>query len=428
MSDLPDLSSYDVIWDTPSENASGSMPIGNGDLGANVWVEPNGDLLLLVGKTDAWDENSSLVKLGRVRVTFDPPLNVAAGFEQRLCVTEGVIRVRAGDTRVTIWADAHRPAIRVRVTSGNGVGVRPRVERWRNYPYRMTPTQTGDMFKNLTGKDLYPTIVTPDESAATTGETWVWHRNAERENDPYKINMRLQGLGDLLESMPSPLTDRTFGMAVCGDGRPTGEVTIFGLTSTSKNPDDWHAAMRALIDSDNGVSDAAFADHVDWWRAFWQRSHLVVTSETDADNAFKVTRAYVLQRFMNAAGGRGEFPIKHNGSIFTVGRPWDPDFRRWGGPGFWFMNQRLIYWPMLADGDFDLMKPWLAMYRKTLPVQLHRTQKYFGHRGAHYPETMTFWGAKSVAITAGRRSNNANGPRPSARISPTTGAVQSNSF
>jgi hypothetical protein len=58
------------------------------------------------------------------------------------------------------------------------------------------------------------------------------------------------------------------------------------------------------------------------------------------------------------------------------------------------MNQRLIYWPMLADGDFDLMKPWLAMYRKTLPLQMHRTKKYFGHAGAHYPETMTFWGAE----------------------------------
>jgi hypothetical protein len=33
------LDQYNVVWDSPSRDASGSMPIGNGDLGANVWVE-----------------------------------------------------------------------------------------------------------------------------------------------------------------------------------------------------------------------------------------------------------------------------------------------------------------------------------------------------------------------------------------------------
>jgi hypothetical protein len=28
-----------VIWMTPSSDPSGSMPLGNGDIGWNVWVE-----------------------------------------------------------------------------------------------------------------------------------------------------------------------------------------------------------------------------------------------------------------------------------------------------------------------------------------------------------------------------------------------------
>src|SRR5206468_2976870 len=32
-----------------------------------------------------------------------------------------------------------------------------------------------------------------------------------------------------------------------------------------------------------------------------------------------------------------------------------------------------------------------------LPLQRYRTQKYFGHGGAHYPETITFWGAEVSA-------------------------------
>jgi hypothetical protein len=34
-----------VVWDTPSRDSSGSMPLGNGDIGLNVWVEEEGDLL-----------------------------------------------------------------------------------------------------------------------------------------------------------------------------------------------------------------------------------------------------------------------------------------------------------------------------------------------------------------------------------------------
>jgi len=48
------------------------MPVGNGDFGLNVWVQPDGDLRLLLGKTDAWDENSINLKLGRLRIALEP--------------------------------------------------------------------------------------------------------------------------------------------------------------------------------------------------------------------------------------------------------------------------------------------------------------------------------------------------------------------
>ena len=97
---------------------------------------------------------------------------------------------------------------------------------------------------------------------------------------------------------------------------------------------------------------------------------------------------------MNACAGRGQFPIKFNGSIFTVDPPgtFDPDYRQWGGC-YWFQNTRLGYWPMLASGDFDLMQPLFKMYRAMLPLAKARTLIYFQHGGAFFPETMHFWGA-----------------------------------
>jgi hypothetical protein len=33
------LDACNVVWDSPSRNSHGSMPLGNGDIGINAWVE-----------------------------------------------------------------------------------------------------------------------------------------------------------------------------------------------------------------------------------------------------------------------------------------------------------------------------------------------------------------------------------------------------
>ena len=114
-------------------------------------------------------------------------------------------------------------------------------------------------------------------------------------------------------------------------------------------------------------------------------------------DAESVTRACVLQRWMNGCAGRGAYPFKFNGSIFTVENrngaivKSDPDWRAWGGD-FWYQNTRLPYWPMLASGDYDLMKPLFRMYLNTLPLAKARTRIWFNCEGAFIPETMSFWG------------------------------------
>src|SRR5581483_4843102 len=70
---LSQLNRYNEVWNSPGTNGSpGSMPIGNGDLTANVWVENGGDLMLYLGKSDSWSEGTRLLKVGRVRIHFSP--------------------------------------------------------------------------------------------------------------------------------------------------------------------------------------------------------------------------------------------------------------------------------------------------------------------------------------------------------------------
>ena len=42
-------------------------------------------------------------------------------------------------------------------------------------------------------------------------------------------------------------------------------------------------------------------------------------------------------------------------------------------------NQRLVYWPMLKSGDFDLMKSQFDFYLRLLPTAEARTRAYWGH-------------------------------------------------
>ena len=63
---------YDVTWDSPSKNAAGSIPLGNGDIGLNAWVEENGDLAFYISKTDSWGDNGRLLKVGKLRVSLTP--------------------------------------------------------------------------------------------------------------------------------------------------------------------------------------------------------------------------------------------------------------------------------------------------------------------------------------------------------------------
>ncbi|MFH1009179.1 MAG: DUF5703 domain-containing protein [Candidatus Latescibacterota bacterium] len=59
------LKPYNVVWHSPSKDHNGSMPIGNGEMGGNLWVEENGDLVFLVSRTDSWDEHERLCKIGQ---------------------------------------------------------------------------------------------------------------------------------------------------------------------------------------------------------------------------------------------------------------------------------------------------------------------------------------------------------------------------
>ncbi len=90
------------------------MPLGNGDTCLNAWIEPSGVVVFYIAKTDAWDDNGRLVKVGRVRIALDKAPGITK-FSQRLRLRDATLEVvfGAGDktTTLRLWGDANRPVI-----------------------------------------------------------------------------------------------------------------------------------------------------------------------------------------------------------------------------------------------------------------------------------------------------------------------------
>jgi hypothetical protein len=343
------IDSCNVTWNEPGPGAAESMPIGNGDIALNVWVEKNGDIVFYLAKTDAWGAETRpewdqwmktggvLMKLGAVRISQTPsPLTTGAAFVQTLRLHESEILIREGGVTLRVWVDANHPVIRME-TDNPSVSLKASLDNWR--------LDQGD------------TVL-----AGQPGNITWYHQNSATA-DPH-------------------LAGRIFGASIVSGKKL---ISIYPLTTTDATPFAWRARLKQQIASIGLVPlEKTRAEHRKWWDQFWHRSWIFVHGDQQASNT---TKGYVLQRYITACAGRGAYPIKFNGSLFTVSR----DFRAWGGQ-YWFQNTRAMYWPRLMAGDFDMMLPLFDMYARMLPGNAAQVKQYYHHDGAYFQETTPFWG------------------------------------
>lgn len=409
---------YNVQWNSPSENSLGSMPAGNGDIGINLWAEKNGDVIFYLAKTDAWSENARLLKLGKVRLSLSPnPFKEGAPFLQQLILKDGNIRIVAGDksdkVTIDVWVDANHPVVEVNVTSKNPITASASMESWRTESRQLdNPTELHSAY-GLHGEGA-PIVIVEKDTLIGYGDKIIWAHNNNRSI--WEENLKLQGLDEFIEANIDPLLHRTFGALMESKGlEKTGpttlsskgkvksfSVSVYAHTTENATLDTWAAQLMSISGTIGKESRVErLNDHRKWWQSFWDRSYINIstTNENEKKEIYNINRGYALQRYISACSGRGNSPIKFNGSLFTVDTKhlkgefegFDADYRRWGGP-YWWQNTRLPYWSMLASGDFEMMKPLFKMYRDALPIRKFATETYYKHQGAFYPETMYFWG------------------------------------
>jgi len=371
------LDACNVNWDVPGPTSSQSMPIGNGDIGLNVWVEPNGDLAFYIGKTDTWNGDvfgsKGLMKVGGVHVSLSPnPLVTGAPFFQSLKLNKGEIQITEGNdvngVQLRVWVDANNPVIRIESESHQLVSMKVTLDDWRI-------GRGGD------------TVI----SNQTNRIAW-YHRNSSKAN-PHVANLTF---GAVIKGKDLINKD---GMTLQSSAATSHLVSIYPSTAPSLT--EWETQLKQQITRIDKLDlEQTRLAHQKWWDKFWHRSWIFVSGD---QSAAPVTQGYILQRYITACAGRGAYPIKFNGSIFIVDNPAlkqgkpvtfvkeDADYRTWGGQ-YWFQNTRAMYWPRLMAGDFDEMMPLFKMYAKILPDNASQVKNYYNHGGAYFAETAPFWG------------------------------------
>lgn len=414
-------SQENVTWTTQSLNSSESMPVGGGDIGLNLWVE-KGEVYLYLSRSGTFDENNTLLKLGRVKLKLSPNPFEGKTFKQELILNDGYAQISGSTsklkTQIKIWVDVFNPVIHLDIKSSQKVTTEASYESWR-FEDRITKGKEN----NQNAYKWAPQGVVKtfkDEIGFKGNIIQFYHQN--KPETVFDVAVKQQGLENRKTELFNPLKNLIFGGSLHGDkmipaGNYSGtymntpfqgwtlksqlptkseQITIRLNTSKATSVPAWEKEIYAIKTS------ASQTPSIKWWNDYWKRSFINISAKDETAN--QSSRNYQLFRFMLGCNAFGKYPTKFNGGLFTYDPQftdstlkYTPDFRNWGGGTHTAQNQRLVYWPLLKSGDFELMKPQFDFYLNLLKNAEIRTEAAWGHKGASFTEQLENFGLPNPA-------------------------------
>lgn len=423
--DVTSFSGYDILWKKESINSSGSMPCGGGSIGLNTWVE-NGDLLFYMAQSGAFDENNALLKSGRVRIRLSPNPFQNGDFSQLLKLDDGSIYIhgknKSLDAGIHLWVEVHRPVIHAEIHSSKAIRVTAFYETWRSADHIVSGKENLENSYKFAPQGTVKVL--KDSISFDKNSIVFFHRN--RDTTIFDVTVHQQKLDEVKTTLFNPLKHLTSGGFMSGTnliaaGSDIGtysntpykawqlkskkasrntDITIGLQALQCDTPAQWNEKLAELYEESKSDKTAAWQNNKTWWRQFWGRSFIITDPDkNDSAAIWNAGRNYQLFRYMLACNAYGDYPTKFNGGLFTFDPQYvdsayhfTPDFRNWGGGIMTAQNQRLVYYPMLKSGDFDMMQPTFSFYLRLLHTAEARTATYWHHAGACFSEQLENFG------------------------------------
>lgn len=417
-------SSYDIIWNSPSSNPSESMPCGGGDIGMNVWVE-KGELFIYLAKSGSLDEHNTMLKAGRIRIKLFPNPFDGGTFRQQLHLNGGYVLVE-GESKgvkasIRIWADINMPVAHVDISTNKRISIEAAYENWR---YQDRVVKARENFANSWKWGAPKNNIYKKDSIAFAGNSVLFYHHNSAQTI-FDATVAQQGLEKVKDQLYNPLKylvsgGRMEGSNLIPAGTDTGtyvntdykawklkskrpaarhELKVYLLNRQHEAITDW----KTKLDQLKKVPAATPMQNTFWWADFWKRSFILVDSTQKDRYAWEAGRNYQLFRYMLALNATGMWPTKFNGGLLTVDPVYTdkneltPDYRNWGGGLHTMQNQRLVYFPMIKAGDWDMLQSQLNFYLRILKNAELRSKVYWNHEGACFTEQMENYGLPNYA-------------------------------
>jgi hypothetical protein len=416
------IQDYAVEWDRQSKDSSESMPLGGHDVGCNVWVQQN-QLCLYLSQSGSFDENGTMLKLGRLRLWSDDPQAFSDHFLQRLDLETGQILIEAGKEgqkqRFLLWVDVTNSNLHIDWQAEKPQQLHLSYDCWRYRDRDVLPEERGQCrdYARVGEPAEEKRVYTSKDFVIPTAHSLLFGHRNDNTRLVYAALMEQQGLTSVQAAFPNYLKDRTMGGYLYQEqltyqGCQKGvfdqtdqeeyhfasdllqELSLVVALETGEYADfaQWEAYLRKKQQS--GISPE---ENKRWWKQYFENSFIAIDEEHPGSEMWKIGRNYQLFRYMLGCNYYGEWPTKFNGGLFTFYECYTPDYRNWSGIGFTAQNQRLVYWPMLKSGDFAAMKPQFDFYLHLLEAGKMRASFYWGEEGAYFPEQINCFGVSTAA-------------------------------
>ena len=283
------LRTTSYTWSTPSVNSAGSMPVGGGGVGLNVWCDSQGTIRFYVSQSGTFDENNTMLKLGRFELSPFP------NWEE-----DGVT--------VTIWCDVFKPVVHVEVDARQKTLPTLSYHSWRtqDQPFTQAEGQQSS-WKWLAPKQADPNrcVTRRDSINPTSTRLTFFHQNQDETVFDYTV--RDQQLDAWKDSLFNPLKNRIFGGVLTGGqflgeddaqdeyGRPYHQWHYgsankaarhhhfqITLCTQQSSVSEWEQTIATTQKAVNPSKDRKTSQN--WWKEYMNRCYFETDDDDDEAN------------------------------------------------------------------------------------------------------------------------------------------------